>query len=107
MKAVHQPSGAASECFVKIYGCDAGKQRPATSRTGSKRARRCSSRRRNNTLAQFSASPDLHKEFLSAVIGAMDASEDLSAQIINNPDLSQKLLDELVPIIYNGLKATA
>ena len=37
----------------------------------------------------------------------MDASEDLSAQIINNPDLSQKLLDELVPIIYNGLKATA
>ena len=51
--------------------------------------------------------PDLPKEFLSAVIGAMDASEDLSAQIINNPDLSQKLLDELVPIIYNGLKATA
>ena len=41
------------------------------------------------------------------MIGAMDASEALSAQIINNPDLSQKLLDELVPIIYNGLKATA
>ena len=32
---------------------------------------------------------------------------DLSAQILNNPDLSQKLLDELVPIIYKGLKATA
>ena len=61
----------------------------------------------NNTLAQFSASPDLHTEFLSAVIGAMDASEDLSAQILNNPDLSQKLLAELVPIIYKGLKATA
>ena len=30
----------------------------------------------------------------------LDASEDLSAQILNNPDLSQKLLDELVPIIY-------
>ncbi len=28
-------------------------------------------------------------------------------QIINNPDLSQKLLAELMPIIYQGLKATA
>jgi len=27
----------------------------------------------NNTLAQFSASPDLHSEFLTAVIGAMDS----------------------------------
>ena len=61
----------------------------------------------NNSLAQFSASPDLQNEFVGAVIGAMDASEDLSAQILNNPDLSQKLLDELVPIIYKGLKATA
>jgi type I restriction enzyme R subunit len=39
-----------------------------------------------------------------AVIGAMESSEDLSRQIINNPDLSQKLLAELVPIIYQGLK---
>jgi hypothetical protein len=46
----------------------------------------------SNSLAQFSASPDLHNEFLSAVIGAMDSSTDLSAQILNNPDLSQKLL---------------
>jgi type I restriction enzyme R subunit len=61
----------------------------------------------HNTLAQFSASPDLHSEFMSAVIGAMASSEDLSTQIINNADLSQKLLAELVPIIYNGLKATA
>ena len=58
----------------------------------------------NNTLAQFSASPDLHNEFVSAVIGAMDSSADLSAQILNNPDLSQKLLDKLVPIVYKGLK---
>ena len=50
---------------------------------------------------------NLRTKFLSAVIGAMDASEDLSAQIFNNPDLSQKLVDELVPIIYKGLKATA
>jgi len=73
----------------------------------------------NNSLAQFSASPDLHNEFVSsaspdlhnefvsAVIGAMDSSADLSTQILNNPDLSQKLLAELVPIIYKGLKATA
>ena len=58
-------------------------------------------------LAQFSASPDLHSEFVTAVIGAMDSSADLSAQILNNPDLSQKLLAELVPIIYKRLKATA
>ena len=61
----------------------------------------------HNTLAQFSASPDLHHEFMSAVIGAMASSEDLSTQLINNPDLSQTLLAELVPIIYEGLKATA
>ena len=60
----------------------------------------------NNSLAQFSASPDLRNEFDGAVIGAMASSEDLSTQILNNPQLSQKLLGELVPIIYNGLKAT-
>jgi type I restriction enzyme R subunit len=60
----------------------------------------------NNSLAQFSASPDLQNEFVGAVIGAMASSEDLSTQILNNPELSQKLLGELVPIIYNGLKAT-
>ena len=58
-------------------------------------------------MPQFSASPDLHDEFVAAVIAAMDSSADLSTQILNNPDLSQKLLDELVPIIYKGLKATA
>lgn len=35
-----------------------------TSATGWRRARLCSSRLRNNSLAQFSASPDLHTEFL-------------------------------------------
>ncbi len=61
----------------------------------------------NNSLTQFSASPDLHNEFVAAVIGAMHSSTDLSAQILNNPELSQKLLGELVPIIYKELKATA
>ena len=36
----------------------------------------------NNSLSQFSASPDLHEEFTAAVIGAMDSSADLSAQIL-------------------------
>jgi type I restriction enzyme R subunit len=62
---------------------------------------------RNNTLPQFSASPDLQKEFVAAVIGTMASSEDLSAQILSNPELSQKLLGELMPLIYNRLKATA
>jgi type I restriction enzyme R subunit len=52
-------------------------------------------------------SPDLHDEFVAAVTAAMDSSADLSAQILNNQELSQKLLEELVPIIYRELKATA
>jgi type I restriction enzyme, R subunit len=62
---------------------------------------------RNNTQSQFSASPDLHNEFVAAVIGAMDSSDDLSTQILNNPELSQKLLGELVPIVYRALEETA
>jgi type I restriction enzyme, R subunit len=61
----------------------------------------------NNSLPQFSASPDLHDEFVAAVIGAMESHTDLSTQILNNSALSRKLLGELVPIIYKGLKATA
>ncbi|CAH0311386.1 type I restriction endonuclease subunit R [Rhodococcoides fascians] len=61
----------------------------------------------SNTLAQFSASPDLRSEFLSAVIGAMDSSADLSTQILNNQSLSEKLLLELLPTIYSHLKHAA
>lgn len=39
------------------------------------------------------------------MIAAMDSSADLSAQILNNPELSQKLLGELIPIIYKDLAA--
>jgi len=35
------------------------------------------------------------------------SSTDLSAQILNNHDPSQKVLDELVPIVCKGLEATA
>jgi len=61
----------------------------------------------NNSLAQFSASPDLQTEFVFAVIGAMESHTDLSTQILNNPEISQKLMGELVPIIYKALQATA
>ena len=37
------------------------------------------------------------------MIGAMDSSADLSAQILNYAELSQKLLGELVPLIYREL----
>ncbi|MFZ2178718.1 MAG: DEAD/DEAH box helicase family protein [Rhodococcus sp. (in: high G+C Gram-positive bacteria)] len=60
-----------------------------------------------NSLSQFSASPDLQNEFVSAVIGAMESSTDLSAQILNNPDLAQKLLGELLPGVYRSHNSTS
>jgi type I restriction enzyme, R subunit len=62
---------------------------------------------KSNTLEQFSASPDLHQQFIDAVLGSMESSQDLSTQILNNPDIFQKLLAELVPIIYDEMKKTA
>jgi len=41
------------------------------------------------------------------VIGAMESQNDLSAQILSNTEISQKLMAELVPLIYKALKATA
>lgn len=35
----------------------------------------------------------------------MESSADLSTQTLNNPDIYQKLLAELVPIIYKDLEA--
>jgi type I restriction enzyme, R subunit len=58
----------------------------------------------NNSLAQFSASPDLQNEFVGAVIGAMESHRDLSTQILNNSEISQKLMGELVPIIYKNCR---
>lgn len=58
---------------------------------------------RHNTLAQFSASPDLDIAFVDAVIGAMASSEDLSKQILNDKDLSRQLLGELLPAVYRSL----
>jgi type I restriction enzyme, R subunit len=61
----------------------------------------------NNTLAQFLASPDLHQQFTDAVLGSMESSHDLSSQILNKPDIFQKLLSELVPVICDEMKKTA
>jgi type I restriction enzyme, R subunit len=49
----------------------------------------------------------LQNESVSAVIGAMESHNNLSTQILNNPDIFQKMLAELVPIIYNEMKKWA
>lgn len=59
---------------------------------------------KSNSLAQFSASPDIDIAFNEAVIGSMDSSADLSRQILNNRDLAQKLLGELLPAVYRTLQ---
>ena len=56
---------------------------------------------------QLLASSGVENDFVGAVIGAMASSEDLSTQILNNSEISQKLMGELVPIIYKALQATA
>ena len=75
-------------------------RRPQVEGLGSRPTSSCGAIRR-----QSSASPDLQNEFVGAVIGAMDSSADLSTQILNNPDLSQKLLSEFVPSSARALKA--
>lgn len=59
---------------------------------------------KNNSLAQFSASPDIDIAFVDAVMAAMGSSTDLSVQILNNKDLAQKLLGELLPSVYQRLQ---
>jgi type I restriction enzyme R subunit len=49
----------------------------------------------------------LQNEFVGAVIGTVDSHTDLSTQILNNSEISQKLLVELVTIVYRALKETA
>ena len=61
---------------------------------------------RNNSLVQFSASPNIGATFVDAVIGAMDSSSDLSTQILNDQGLAQKLLEELLPSVYRSLSAS-
>lgn len=57
----------------------------------------------NNSLAQFTASPDINWEFSNAVIDAMESHSDLSEQILNNAGIRDKLLGDLIPTIYKRL----
>ena len=56
---------------------------------------------------QLLASSGVENEFVGAAIGAMASSEDLSTQIPKNAEISQKLMGELVPIIYKALQVKA
>ena len=60
---------------------------------------------RNPPLKLKLSCEPLQNEFVGAVIGAMDSNIDLSTQILNSSEISQKLMGELVPIIYKALKA--
>ena len=53
-------------------------RRPLSGPVASKLFWACRCRVSHNSLAKFSASPDLHNEFVGGLIGAMDASEDLA-----------------------------
>jgi type I restriction enzyme R subunit len=57
----------------------------------------------NNTLEQFSASPDLHHEVMDAFLGAQESAEDITAQIVNKPEIFQKVIEALVPVLYAEL----
>lgn len=50
----------------------------------------------NNTKAQFSASPDLSKQFLDAVIAALDVYNAMDEQTLNSERMQKGLLDTLL-----------
>ncbi|KMO80937.1 hypothetical protein MCHUDSM44219_01987 [Mycolicibacterium chubuense] len=55
----------------------------------------------------FKSASSADTTFSTLVVSPVATSEDLSTQLVNNPDLFQRLLAELVPIIYRSLKQTA
>ncbi|MFZ2628564.1 MAG: type I restriction endonuclease [Rugosibacter sp.] len=50
----------------------------------------------NNTKEQFANSPDLAKELMSAIIGALDAHNAMSSQALNSPKVQLGLKDILL-----------
>ena len=42
-----------------------------------------------------------------AAMGAMESDADLFGQVLSNPDLSQKLIGGLIPILYEALHKSA
>ncbi len=63
----------------------------------------------NNTKEQFSASPDLSKEILNAIIEAMDVQAELSTRALNSAEIQEELkrimLNQLD--LYEKLRARA
>jgi type I restriction enzyme R subunit len=61
----------------------------------------------SNSLAQFSASPDLHREFMDAFLDSHETAGDIVAQIVNKPETFQKVIEALVPVLYAELTKAA
>jgi type I restriction enzyme R subunit len=62
----------------------------------------------NNTKEQFGTSPDLDRGIDNAIIDAMDAHREMSAQAINSPEVRRRLKDILLQHagLYEALRAT-
>lgn len=60
----------------------------------------------NNSKEQFSNSPDLKKELINAIIGSIDAHNDLSSKALSSEMIQQGLLNILLgPAgLYDALK---
>jgi type I restriction enzyme, R subunit len=50
----------------------------------------------SNSKKQFSASPDLHRELVSAIISALDAHTTMSSQALNSETVQNGLKDILL-----------
>lgn len=61
----------------------------------------------NNTKSQFSASPDLSKQFLNAVMDALDVYNAMGEQTLNSERIQKGLLDTLLgpAQLYEALRA--
>jgi len=63
----------------------------------------------NNTKEQFSNSPDLTKEIISAIIDSMDAQEELSKRALNSVEIQTGLKRILLGKLdlYESLRSRA
>lgn len=63
----------------------------------------------NNTKEQFANSPDLQKELMDAIMGALDAHTAMSTQALNSPRVRAGLKDILLDYaeLYESLRAAS
>ena len=61
----------------------------------------------NNSKEQFANSPDLSQELMSAIMGALDAHNSMSAQALNSPAVQRGIKDILLnhSRLYETLRA--